>query len=290
MRIAVLDIGGTSIKSGIYKDGALEDIREQDTQAGLGGWHVMNKAVEILHTYSGYDRIGISTAGQIDSEKGIVRYANSNIPEYTGMKIKEVLEKEFKVPVTVENDVNAAAMGEAVYGAGKDCGDFLCLTYGTGVGGAIIIDNKIYRGSGFSAGEFGAVILHADERCAGDVFSGCYERYASTTALVKKAGQIDISLRSGREVFAAADRVEVRTVIDEWIKEIVYGLATLIHIFNPSCVVLGGGVMKQEYVTKEIGSRLLPELMESCRHVEIRPAKLGNAAGLTGAGYLASLK
>ena len=98
------------------------------------------------------------------------------------------MEELFHVPVTVENDVNAAAMGEAIYGAGKDYKQFLMLTYGTGVGGATVTDKEVYYGSSYSASEFGAIITHSDVRLAGnDYFDGCYEKYASTTGLVKMA-------------------------------------------------------------------------------------------------------
>ena len=109
MKIATLDIGGTSIKAGEFQEGKLAEVREYDTDAKLGGDHVIKKAIEILEGFPEIDRIGISTAGQVDSKAGKIRYANSNIPGYTGMEIKKILEEKFKVPVAVENDVNAAA-------------------------------------------------------------------------------------------------------------------------------------------------------------------------------------
>ena len=134
MRIAVVDIGGTSIKSGIWEDDRITDIRETDTNAKLGGAHVMETVTGILKGYQNFQAVGISTAGQVDSGEGTILYANENIPGYTGTRIREIIEKEFSVPVAVENDVNSAAIGEGYYGAGKGHKDFLCLTYGTGVG------------------------------------------------------------------------------------------------------------------------------------------------------------
>ena len=111
---------------------------------------------------------------------------------------------------------------------------FLCLTYGTGVGGAIIENEQVYHGSSFSAGEFGAVITHAEEKLSGtEPFDGCYERYASATALVKMVSEIDSSLTNGRQIFADLERPEIKAVVNKWIDEIVLGLTTLIHIFNP---------------------------------------------------------
>lgn len=288
MNIAVLDIGGTSIKSGIYRDGILQDKKETPTQANLGGAHVMERAIEILKTYDNFERIGISTAGQVDSSKGIIRYANSNIPGYTGTDIRAIISQTFGVPVAVENDVNAAALGEAFYGAGKDFDNFLCLTYGTGVGGAIVIDKKIYTGDCFSAGEFGAILVHPeDRRPEEDMFSGCYERYASTTALVKKVSHVFPELDNGRAIFARISEPEIQKLVDEWVDEIVYGLTSLIHIFNPSCVVLGGGVMKQEYILDKLEEKLYNNIMSSFRNVYIKPASLGNDAGMLGAVRIA---
>lgn len=187
MRIAVVDIGGTNIKSGIWENDRILEQKEQATMAERGGAHVMRLVTDTLRQYRTFDAIGVSTAGQVDSEAGIILYANENIPGYTGMRIKEILEKEFCVPVAVQNDVNSAAIGEAYYGVGIESNDFLCLTYGTGVGGAIVMNGKIYSGSGYSAGEFGAIITHPKDRnVREDMFSGCYERYASTSALVDR--------------------------------------------------------------------------------------------------------
>lgn len=288
MKIAALDIGGTSIKTGIWEDGILKDIKEYDTNAKAGGRAVIEKAITILREYEGFDRIGISTAGQVNSKEGSIRYANENIPGYTGMRVKSILEEAFHVPVAVENDVNAAAIGEAAYGAGKEFEDFLCLTYGTGVGGAIVINKKIYTGDEFSAGEFGGILIHPEARKEGDYFSGCYERYASTTALVERARSYDSSLTNGRKIFERLDEAPIKEIVDEWIREIMYGLISLIHIFNPSCIVLGGGVMGQTYVVEKLEQMLYTNIMPSFRKVVLRKAELGNTAGLLGAVSLAS--
>ncbi len=288
IRIAVADIGGTCIKSGIWEKDEIHEIRETPTQAHLGGAHVMERVVGILEGYHGFQAIGISSAGQVNTENGSILYANDNIPGYTGTNIREILEKRFGVPVSVGNDVNCAAAGEAFYGAGRKHDSFLCLTYGTGVGGAIVLGGEVYTGASYSAGEFGGIIVHPQDRdTARDMFSGCYERYASTTALVERVNARYPELGNGREIFARLDDSGVRGLIDQWIGEVVLGLISLTHIFNPSLIILGGGVMSQGYVIQEVRMRLQEQLIPSFRNVEIRPAELGNQAGLLGAAKAA---
>ena len=290
MAIMVLDIGGTAIKSGLYIDGELTDIRETPTEAQKGKAHVVNRAKEIITDYqqhSAFERIGISTAGQVDPVRGEIIYANENIPGYTGTKLKEIMEQQFHVPACVENDVNAAAIGESVFGAGKGYKEFVCLTYGTGVGGAIFTNGKLYTGSSFSAGEFGAIVTHPEARFAGqNIFSGCYEEYASTTALVKNAKRFDSSLSNGRKIFERFDEPDVKALVDRWILEIVCGLTTIIHILNPECAILGGGIMEQPYVLEQLREKLYPNLISSFRQVKIEKAALGNRAGMLGAAVL----
>lgn len=286
-KIAALDIGGTSIKSGIWTGESLLEQREQDTNAKKGGPYVMERAKEILREYGDFDAIGVSTAGQVDPHRGCIRYANENIPDYTGMEVQRILEQEFGVPVAVENDVNAAAVGEAIFGEGADSSDFLCITYGTGVGGAVVIGHKVYGGSACSAGEFGGILVHPEDRIPGKPFSGCYEKYASTTALVERVRAVDPSLDNGRKIFAHLEDPKIRRAVDLWIDEIVWGLVSVIHIFNPEKIVLGGGVMAQPYILEQVRKKTVAEIMDSFRNVRLETAKLGNQAGLLGAAYQA---
>ena len=291
MKTMVLDIGGTAIKSAIAQNGVLSSVRETPTRASLGGAYVMSQAKEIISSYKdtyAFERIGISTAGQVNPVKGSIIYANHNIPGYTGTPVKEIMEDFFHVPVAVENDVNAAAIGEACYGAGKEEKDFVCLTYGTGVGGAVFINGSLYHGSSFSAGELGALIVHPEYRQPEiDMYSGCYEKYASTTALVAKAKEYDSSITNGKILFSRIEEPQIRAIIDQWIDEIVYGLVSITHLLNPSCIILGGGIMDQPYIPDQIEQKLMPSIMSSFRGLKIKTAQLGNQAGMLGAARLA---
>lgn len=288
MKIIALDIGGTSIKAGEIINGSLNACAEYETNALQGGEFVMRRAIEIIEQQNGFDAIGISTAGQVDSQQGVIRYANENIPEYTGTPIQDILQKRFKVPVAVENDVNCAALGEAHYGASKDWNDFLCITYGTGVGGAIVINRQIYHGSMFSAAEFGHIITHANGRPCNCGFKGCYECYASTSALVRSALALNLQLVNGRAIFEQIANPMVKSIIDDWIEEVLLGLVSLVHIFNPSGIILGGGIMNEKYIIHKLQSSLYSSIMPSYHNVVLRQAKLGNHAGIMGANYLAA--
>ena len=134
MKILTLDVGGTEIKSALLSNEKIENYNESPSNGKLGGPYVLQNIINIIDSYQNhYDAIGISTAGQVDSEQGIIIYANDNIPNYTGTKLKEIIQNKYHKPVFIENDVNAAAIGEGALGAGKNERDFLCLTYGTGI-------------------------------------------------------------------------------------------------------------------------------------------------------------
>jgi len=286
MKLIVVDIGGTSIKSAVCENGLLKQIKETDTQAAKGGEFVVEQLIRLIHSMGQADGIGVSTAGQVDSASGMIRYANENIPGYTGMRLGEILEREFAVPAVIENDVNAAALGEAHYGAAKEIQDFLCLTYGTGVGGAIVQGGEIYRGIAGSAGEFGSMIIHGEQVTHGKKISGCYEDYASTAALVRRVRRRYPEIENGRQIFKNLELPGMRREVDAWFEEIAHGLVTVIHIFNPGCIVLGGGVMGQAFAAEAVRDLVNKRIMPSFLDVRIIPAKLGNTAGLWGAVYL----
>ncbi len=286
MKVLALDLGGTMIKSAIVDaEGRLSKEIEVPSEGKLGGSRLIENAINLVSKYSGYDCIGISTTGQVNLLDGSISYANENVPQYTGTPVKEIFSGKFGVPTAVLNDVHAAALGEAYYGAGKCYSDFICLTYGTGVGGAIIIDKKIFFGGFGVAGEFGHIISHPNGLKCGCGQNGCYEQYASTTALVKKAFEISSSYSNGRIIFQMLEKGdnEIRQVVDSWIEEVILGLRSLIPVFNPKCVVLGGGIMKEDYILSYINDRIYRYLNPGHKGVKIIKAELGNHAGLLGA-------
>ena len=289
MKILVFDIGGTEIKYALCDENfVLTNKNSVPTNAYEGGKRIIERIVEITKTFEGIDRIGISTAGQVDSVKGEIIFATDSIPGYTGTKIKQIIETEIGVPCAVENDVNSAALGEAYFGAAKGEENFICLTYGTGIGGAIFLGGKLFTGSSFSAGEFGHFITHAGGKTCPCGGKGCYEAYASTSALVRAVKEKTGRNLNGREIFAEFDNPEIKAILDAWIDEIVVGLKGLVYIFNPTLIVAGGGIMSREYITNEINNRLAAELMPSFRHVKVVKAQAGNDANLLGAAHVAT--
>lgn len=291
MKILTFDIGGTNIKYALCNEKfELKDKHSIPTEASKGGQHIINKIIKIIESYDEIDRVAISTAGQVDSENGIVVYSTDNIPYYTGMMVKKIIESKTGIKTYVENDVNAAAIGESKFGAAKNCSNFICLTFGTGIGGAIYLNDKLYKGADSSAGEFGHIIVHAGGRsctCGGE---GCYEQYASAKALIQAVEKVTGKRLNGFEIFNKENfnNEEIRHVIDTWIDEIILGLISIIYSFNPKLIVLGGGIMNEEYIIELIDRKIYKQLMNNFRKVNIVNTELGNDAGLLGVAYQAS--
>lgn len=281
MKILAFDIGGTDIKYALCDENfILSDKHKVPTEAKKGGKALVNKIISIINEYDGLDRIAVSTAGQVNSDSGTVVYSTDNIPDYTGTEVKRIIEEATGIPAFVENDVNAFALGEAAFGAGRGQSDFICLTYGTGIGGAIYINNGLYKGMGCSAGEFGHVIIHSGGRACTCGGNGCYECYASAGALVRDVEKVVSERLSGVEIFKSENfsRPEIRAAVDNWIDEIICGLVNIIYIFNPPLIILGGGIMNEKYIIEKIERKLYPQLMENFRGVKIVQSELPNSA------------
>lgn len=290
MNVLAIDIGGTSIKMCLVDDkGNTSSFNEIDSEAKKGGTHLVENLMNVVaETYSGFDAIGISTAGQVNSDEGSIIYANENFPGYTGTKVSAIFEERFGVPVKLENDVNSAALGEKNFGAGQAFDDFLCLTYGTGIGGAIVIESELYKGLNGVAAEVGHTVLHPGGMKCNCGCLGCYEMYGSTTALVRNAMALDSKYTNGRKIFEGLEQgdAKLEKVLSNWVDQVAYGLVSLTHIFNPPAIIIGGGVMEQERLVSMVRKRVEEQIISSFSDVQILKASLGNKAGLLGAAAL----
>ena len=291
MRILCFDIGGTFIKYALCNEKfQLSEKQKMPTNAKEGGQAIIQRIIEVIESYDNIDRVAISTAGQVDSKNGIVVYSTDNIPYYTGMMVKSIIENKTGILTYVENDVNAVALGEARFGAAKGYSDFISLALGTGIGGAIYLNNKLYTGSTSAAGELGHMITHAGGKqctCGGE---GCFECYASANALIKAVNKISDEPLDAFQIFEKENmsKPEIRSEIDKWIDEIILGLTNIIYIFNPPLIVIGGGIMNEDYIIELIDRKIYNKLMENFRNVKIERTKLGGDSALLGVAYVAS--
>ena len=293
MKIITFDVGGTAIKFGMVDENFEVLFSEEfPTNEFEDTDNMVMYAMESkLREYEGqYDAIGISTAGQVDFENGMIHDGVGNIPNYNHSDLRGTFEKIFNVPVAVDNDVNCAAIGEAHFGAARGAKDFLCLTYGTGVGGCIYINGDVYRGSKFAAGEFGHMATHKDGRPCTCGRIGCYEAYSACRVFTKAVSDRMGKKMSGREIFKEENLKNPIVIeeMDKWEDEIALGLRNLCYIFNPSLIVLGGGIMSEILLLGHIRHKVNMQLEPNYKHVKIEKAQLGNKAGMLGAAYLAS--
>ena len=290
------DIGGTFIKYAIIDStGKINFKAKIQTPSFPCRDTIPKKIIEIYEEFKNkfsIDCIGISTAGIVNVDTGVVEYAVENIPAYTGTDFIATVGKKCNAVVFVDNDVNSAAAGEMWLGSSKNLKNFLCLTIGTGIGGAIVIDNKIYRGNSFAGGEVGHFIIVPDgNRCTCGK-SGCYERYASTSALIRmyKEEIEKNGLRIGKDfdgeyivdLYYKGDEI-AKKVYNKFLDYIAYGIANLSHILDPGTVIIGGGISAQG---KPFFDEIKKYALESyARNTEIKQATLANDAGMIGAAF-----
>lgn len=282
-----IDIGGTSIKYGmVQEDGTFLTTGEMPTEAmQYGGPGIMEKAKKIVEAYRAeYQPAGIcvSTAGMVDCEQGKITYAAPLIPDYTGTEIKKTLEKLYGIPCEVENDVNCAGLAEHFAGASRGSRISVCLTIGTGIGGAILIDGKVFHGFSGSGCEVGYMHLPGGE----------FQDLGASSILVKKAAaykNADSAEINGKYVFEQARQGDEDCIraIREMCEVLGMGIANICYVVNPEVVVLGGGIMAQkEYLKDMLRESLDKYLLPSvAQHTRLEFAQNQNQAGMLGAYY-----
>jgi len=304
-----IDVGGTKIAGGVVDEHGtiLEELRVESPATDA---HAIEAAIEKLVTElrirHPIDAVGVGAAGYIDKARAVVLFA-PNLA-WRDLDLKADLELALALPVVVENDANAAAWGEFQFGAGHDVDDLLLVTVGTGVGGGLVLDGSLYRGAFGVGAEIGHMRVVPDGMLCGCGNRGCFEMYASGSALVReartaaRAGSLlaaDLLERAGgdpdaitgplvTEAAQAGDTfaVEQLASLGRWLGE---GIASLTAVLDPAVVVVGGGVSaagelllgptRAAFAAQLTGRGHRPTL-------EIRRARLGNRAGLIGAADL----
>ena len=310
-----IDLGGTNIAVGLVDDsGKILKSDSVPTLAQRDYKDIVKDMAELTMkvvkdaglTMDDIKAVGLGAPGAIDSKNGIVANS-SNLPGFKMSPVVEEFKKYFDTPVSIENDANAAAYGEYI-ATGVSSPSFIFITLGTGVGGGIVIDNKIYSGFNSLGGEIGHFTMIMDGEPCGCGNKGCWETYASVTALIRqtkaameahpeslmnKIAQEDGKV-SGRTAFKAeaqGDKVATE-VIDKYIEYVAAGIVSMINIFQPEILVIGGGISKE-------GDRLLTPIKayvekldynRFMKKTEIRIAKLFNDAGIIGAALSAKNK
>ncbi len=281
-----IDIGGTAIKAGILdENGNIIEQSQVATEAKKGGKYVLEKVKKIIERYINIREIKgvcISTTGMVDPIEGSIIYANENMPDYKGIKLKKEIETAFGIPCEVENDVNCAGLAEYWNGAAKNSRNVFCLTVGTGIGGCAIVNGQLLRGNSYSACEIGYININGNH----------FENLASTTALVQNIANrknMEISDWDGKRILEYAEKGDriCLEAINEMADILGLGIANICYILNPEVVVLGGGIMQREsiltnMVRKSVENNLLHMIFS---HTRLELAKYHNAAGMIGAWY-----
>ena len=307
-----IDIGGTSIKgAGITKEGKVLKVFSMPVVKGDSQDATINKLIEAINNYikeQGFKKeeilgIGLGVPGVMDTKAGVITYSN-NLQWYD-LAIVDLIEKGTGLKVKITNDANAAALGEAKYGAGKKYKNIIMITLGTGVGGGIIIDGKIFEGNLGKGAELGHSVLVLDGEQCSCGRKGCFEAYASATALIrdtkramdknKKSKCWEISEKLGKvdarvafEAERAGDEVG-HQLVENYVKYLGEGCLNYFNIFRPEALILSGGIANEgEYLLSRLRKYFEDRNygFQGTPKVDLLVSELGYDSGKIGAGAL----
>ncbi len=286
----VTDLGGTFIKCALVNEsGKVVYSNAVSTEAQNGRDYVIKRIIEqqgklftgrkdLLKCVSA---VAIGCPGPVDAAKGIVSNP-PNLPGWENVPIGSILHEVWKLPIFVENDANAAALGEYWFGAGRGSKSMVCITLGTGVGGGIVIDGKIFHGSTGVAGEIGHITIEPDGRRCPCGNTGCLERYVGRQAIERLSGKKGSLKELGR--LARSNNESACGIIKEIGWKIGIVTADIANFLNPEMIIIGGGIAGLgkplfDAVRSETKKRAFPDAV---RKLKILRAKLGENAGLIG--------
>lgn len=308
-----IDLGGTNIVAGLV-DEQYRILTSASVKTNLPreAEAIIDDMVALCHqvvadqgiTMDDVAYVGVGCPGTCNVETGEVEYANNL--GFAHLQLGTIMKEKLNKPVYIENDANAAALGEAKAGATKGAAKSVCITLGTGVGSGIVLDGKIYGGSNFAGGEIGHTVIMVDGEPCTCGRRGCWETYSSATALIRQTKAAmekdpdslmwklvdgDITKVEGRTSFDAAQQGDAtaQAVVDRYAEYLACGLVNVINVFQPDIVCVGGGVCRQ-------GENLLGPVRKMIqrdryskycqKQTELCIAQLGNDAGIVGAACL----
>lgn len=310
-----IDLGGTNIVAGVVdedykiisKASCKTAVPRPESEICDSMAEVAQKAIEKAKlTMDDIDSIGIGVPGAVNPKTGVIEYSANLF--FHNWEVVEMMEERLGKKVRIENDANAAALGEYLAGSAKGAKNAVAITLGTGVGGGIIINGKIYSGSNFAGAELGHMVIVKDGKECACGRRGCWETYASATGLINLTKQKilseklefsymlklcdgDINKVSGRTAFDAMRDGDptARAVVEEYVSYLSCGLVNIINIFQPDVLCIGGGISNEgenllapvrAYVERERYTK------HNDKQTLICTCTLGNDAGIIGAAYL----
>ncbi|WP_065107510.1 ROK family protein [Streptobacillus moniliformis] len=273
MKIICFDIGGTNIKYAIIEDISNIEVKTIETRITKDDNYILEDVLKIIELNKDVKAVGISTAGVVNSKTGEVIFAGPTIPKYTGTKFKEIIEAKFGIETFVENDVNSAAFGEYCFGDYK--GSMFMLTIGTGVGGSLILDGKVFSGASMTAGEIGYMPLN----------DGHFQDFSSATYLTNYVSERLNKKVDGKYIFESAKNGDklCTEAIDKMVYNLTTGLLNIVYMINPDNIVIGGGITAQgEYLEEKILKVLDERIIGKQFKSNVKLANLKNSAGIYG--------
>ncbi len=279
--VLVIDIGGTDIKYGVIENGNIlyKSSTKTITNKGIEKFKDLIYGIidELIIIYKP-KKISISCAGIIDSINKKIIVGPHAIKMFDNFDFLNLIENKYKLEVTVNNDVNCFAVAESSSGAAKEFSDILTLTIGTGIGGAIIINNQLFKGKTFSAGEVGRMLVEEKR----------FEEVASVSALVNNAINAGLNVANGLEVFNLYDNKNkiALNVVHKFYKHLATGIVNLIYVLNPQVVVIGGGISNRKQFISELKSYIDSLIINEFKNTfQLKNAFYKNDGGLVGAYY-----
>lgn len=296
-----VDVGGTNIKLGLLRQNSPKVIARSRLVTGAISTNKSKMTVALIEAIQALMQsnniakkdvlgIGIGMPGPINSKEGVVQFL-PNIPGWKKVPFARMIRERLKLPAFIDNDVNVITLGEWIYGAGKGQENLVCMTLGTGVGGGLILDGRIYRGENFCAGEIGHMLLK--EPGAPKTFEGYgyFEHYVGHKFLVRKAKKtVHKDIEKVPDIFALASKGNRKALkfYKEMGTQIGNVLVNVINLLNPRLIIIGGGVSNNfKFFSKSIEETIQQRAMDSHKHiVKVVRAKLGDDAGIIGAGIL----